>query len=358
MVVSTDIISDIISSIAREPKRCKAKRLLKKWISQNPETEVTPMMKSFYKDDSIFDVFYHDVKLLLQEKAELDAVLDMTVPDRLAIERPPNIGISNPTDIVERLDEYEHVLSTLPTETGHMLYIKSITPYRFMCNFLRKILLLPPPKEYRYNTIIICDTLYGCRQWLGDLNRCHIRHFLLEGDDVVLDDNASTVFLCTYEWIDAHVKQTKDNIDYYNLKPFTFYRTIKWSENYGRLKCKYNYVMHHKSFGAWSKRSYVVQQDLKRQVFIKYPVATLKDVEEKLKQFAHLPLFFDGIRSYGYEYDFIKEKYSHRREYRNFPPVEINDIRECVVVVEKGRHSHLSFPHGKQRALLRTTVRL
>ena len=349
LVASTGIISDIIYSIAEEPKLCKAKRLLKQWISRHPETEVTPVMKSFYKEDSLFDAFYHDAKLFVQEhkklKAELDAVLDMTVPERPIVKRP-NIACSNPTDIVERLGEYEYFLSKKPTENGHMLFIDSITPYRFMCDFMRKMLILPPPLEYRYNTIIICSTLYACQQWISDLNRRHIRHILLEDDSAVLDDNPSTVFICTYEWINEYVKQTRDKIDYYNLKPFTFYRTIKWGEHDAHLKCKYNYVMHNYcNSGSTSNLLYVVQQDLKRQCFVKYPVATLKDVEIKLKEFAHLPLFFEGIRSYGYEYDFIKEKYSHRREYRKFPPVEINDIRECVVVVEKGlRHSHLKFP--------------
>ena len=68
LAASTGTICDIISSIAEEPNRSKAKRLLKKWISQNPETEVTSMMKSFYKDDSWFDGFYHDAKLLAQEE--------------------------------------------------------------------------------------------------------------------------------------------------------------------------------------------------------------------------------------------------------------------------------------------------
>ena len=340
------ILPDVIYTIAEEPEREKAKRSLKKWISSNPETELTPMMKSFYKSDSLFETFFRDVKLWVQEekklKAELDAVLDMTVPERPIVKRP-NIACSNPTDIVERLREYEYFLSSKkPTEYGHMLYIDSITPYRFMCNFLRKMLILPPPKEYRYNTIIICDTLYACQQWISDLNRCHIRHFLLENDSAVLDDNASTVFICTYEWINNYVKQTRDKIDYYNLKPFTFYRTIKWSEYYGYLKCKYNYVMYNYcNSGGTSKLLYVVQQDVKRQFYVKYPVASLKAMEEKLKQFEHLPLFFNG--SYRHEYDFIKEKYPHRREYRKFPPVEINDMTECVVVVEKG-HRHMKFP--------------
>ena len=104
--------------------------------------------------------------------------------------------------------------------------------------------------------------------------------------------------------------------------------------------------------GSTSNLLYVVQQDLKRQFYVKYPVASLKAMEEKLKQFEHLPLFFDGIRSYGHEYDFIKEKYSHRREYRQFPPVEINDMTECVVVVEKGRHSYLNFPVTDRNMLI------
>lgn len=357
LAANAGILPDVVYTIAEEPKRCKAKHSLKKWISRNPETELTPMMKSFYKKDSLFDAFYHDVKLWVQEekklKAELDAVLDMTVPERPIVKRP-TIACSNPTDIVERLREYEYFLSKKPTENGHMLYIDSITPYRFMCDFLRKMLILPPPKEYRYNTIIVCDTLYSCQQWISDLNRCHIRHFLLEDDSAVLDDNPSTVFICTYEWINAYVKQTRDKIDYYNLKPFTFYRTIKWDEHYAYLKCKYNYVMHNYCHaGSTSNLLYVVQQDLKRQCFVKYPVASLKAMEEKLKQFEHLPLFFDGIRSYGHEYDFIKEKYPHRREYRKFPPVEINDMTECVVVVEKGlRHSHLKFPVTDRNMLI------
>ena len=321
-------------------------------ISRNPETESTPMMKSF----SLFEAFYHDAKLWIQEekklKAELDAVLDMTVPERPIVKRP-NIASSNPTDIVERLREYEYFLSKKPTKNGHMLFIDSITPYRFMCDFLRKMLILPPPKEYRYNTIIICDTLYACQQWISDLNRCHIRHFLLEDDSAVLDDNPSTVFICTYEWINDYVKKTRDKIDYYNLKPFTFYRTIKWSEYYAYLKCKYNYVMHNYcNSGSTSNLLYVVQQDLKRQFYVKYPVASLKAMEEKLKQFEHLPLFFKGIRSYGHEHDFIKV-YPHRREYRQFPPVEINDMTECVVVVEKGlRHSYLKFPVTDRNMLI------
>ena len=341
-------------SIGEEPDRCKAKLLLEEWISKHPENEMTTMMN--YNDDSWFDGFYDDAKLWAQEekklKTELNAVVDMTVPERPIVKRP-NIASSNPTDIVERLREYEYFLSKTPTKNGHMLFIDSITPYRFMCDFLRKMLILPPPKEYRYNTIIVCDTLYACQQWISDLNRCHIRHFLLEDDSAVLDDNPSTVFICTYEWINDHVKQTKDKIDYYKLKPFTFYRTIKWSECYAFLKCKYNYVMHNnRNDGATSNLLYVVQQDYKRQCFVKYPVASLKAVEEKLKQFEHLPLFFDGCRSYGHEYDFIKEKYSHRREYRQFPPVEINDMTECVVVVEKGRHSYLNFPVTDRNMLI------